>query len=74
MVGYVVIGILLVLMLVYILVRKPVWITQVTFTGKTIHVCSNCGEIWTPTMYSGIPLEMSPPTECPHCHKKMRGS
>lgn len=72
MIAYIVIGILLALMGVYLVLRKPVWLEQITPNGKTIYVCSHCGEIWRPIYYSDYQLSYSPPSKCPSCEKEMR--
>lgn len=64
---YLIIGILLAMMFLYIVMRKPTWIKQVTPSGRIVHICSNCGEIWTPMQY-----EVFPPDHCPHCGKEMK--
>ena len=50
----------------------PVWVEIITPHGDKIYVCSNCGEVWHPTYYSGYQLEFMPPSECPSCHREMR--
>ena len=71
MIWYVVVGVILFVMLLYIVKRKPVWIEQITPSGNRSYICSHCGEIWTPILYSGFQLGM-PPSECPNCNKEMR--
>ena len=68
---YVIVGILLIVFLVYLIRRKPVWLKQITPSGKELTFCSHCGYIWTPIYYSEYQLNQ-PPSECPQCHRKMR--
>lgn len=72
MIGYVVFGVIVLALLLHLVVRKPVWLEQITPHGKTIYVCSHCGEIWTPVYYSDYQLSYTPPSKCPSCGKEMR--
>ena len=71
MIKYIVVAIIIVGLVSYIVLRRPTWIKQITFTNGTIYICSECGEVWVPYYVKGLPVE-SPPKECPHCTKKLK--
>ena len=72
MIRWLICGVFILIFLLYLVKRKPVWLKQITPHGKELTFCSNCGYIWTPTTYSGYQLEMTPPTKCPQCKREMR--
>lgn len=57
----------LVAAIVYLALRRPVWLRQISFTGETFFVCSRCMFIWSPSF-----SETEPPEVCPRCKKRMR--
>ena len=71
MIKYIVLGLIFIGLFLAIILRKPKWLKQITFTNGTIYICSCCGEIWVPYYVKGLPVE-NPPKECPHCHKKLK--
>lgn len=71
MIKYIVLGLILLALISALIIRKPEWIKQITFTNGTIYICSVCGGIWVPYYVKGLPVE-NPPEECPHCHRKLR--
>jgi len=71
MIKYIVLALILLALISALIIHKPEWIKQITFTNGTIYICSVCGGIWVPYYVKGLPVE-NPPEECPHCHRKLR--
>lgn len=67
MIKWLICGVFILIFLLYLVKRKPIWMKQITPQGKEVIFCSHCGEIWTPMQY-----EVFPPDRCPHCGKEMK--
>ena len=48
MIKYIVLGLIFIGLFLAIILRKPKWMKQITFTNGTIYICPCCGEIWVP--------------------------
>lgn len=57
----------LVAAIVYLALRRPVWLQQISFSGERFYVCSHCMFVWSPSF-----SETEPPETCPRCTRKMR--